>query len=56
MGSKYKAGVSDYSKGVKKPDFLNWFPNTNDLRVLDWLGAEEEVLTLLALLAQKYRY
>ena len=35
-------GEPDIAKGLKKPDFLNWFPNTNDLRVLDWLGAGDE--------------
>ena len=35
-------GKPDVAKGLKKPDFLNWFPNTNDLRVLDWLAAGDE--------------
>ena len=35
-------GKPDESRGVKTADFERWFPNTDDLRVLDWLGAEAE--------------
>ena len=37
-----KNGKPNVAGGLRKPDWERWFPNTDDLRVLDWLGAEAD--------------